>query len=352
MTNNSVILGAGNGALTESIHHEQYDEVQRYFDDIFARLPHNTRRAYISTMKSFNQFCDVNGDPRFSHSFDGNLTSIKAYVTSMCESQLAYKTVKTRIALLSKMMAIGSLPNPIKDSEYLRDFIKLELREFDIYNRANQAPALRISDLAAINNDVVPDNLLDVRDLALINLMFDGLLRADEVARVQIKHLNFEQNKFLVEKSKADQSGKGSFRYASRTSLSYISDYINEANIGKEPEDKTSLTTGILFRPISPKGTSLLPYDESEKRTSNMKVLNYTTIFRALKRIAKKAGLELEISGHSARVGGAVSMYEANMSLAAIKKAGDWTSEAMPARYTEQANSDLDMSILAKKYVR
>lgn len=331
--------------------HSSYanEKLSRYFNDIFKRLPANTQRSFSNTMKYYMAFCNVNGIVGFNQALTDNIESVKHYVSSMCESQLAYKTVKLRIAMLSKMFAIVGYPNPIKESVYLKDFITLELREFDIYNRANQAPALRLEDLEQINSVVIPDNLLDIRDLAIINTMFDGLLRANEVARVQLKHIDFKGQKLLVEKSKNDQDGRGSFRYISATSLSYLSDYLNEANESKPDGDQTRINEGIIFRPLSPKGTSLRPYDESVKRVSEMKTLNYTTIYRAIKRIALKAGIDIELSTHSMRVGGAVSMAEANLSIQDIKKAGGWSSEVMPARYTEQANVELGMSSLAKR---
>ena len=96
----------------------------------------------------------------------------------------------------------------------------------------------------------------------------------------------------------------------------------------------------------------MLRYDESIKRLSDMPKLDYTTIFRALKRIAKKGNVELEITGHSPRVGAAVSMAEAGVSTNKIKKAGDWKSEIMPARYTEQANIGSGMEELAEIFQR
>ncbi|MGP4945159.1 tyrosine-type recombinase/integrase [Pseudoalteromonas nigrifaciens] len=343
-----------NSDLTEnstglSVHNSLANEkISRYFKDIFTRLPRNTQRAFSNTMKYYMNFCNVNGYVAFSKSINVSSESVKQYVTSMCESQLAYTTVTLRIAMLSKMFAIVEYPNPLKESNYIRDFIRLELRDFDIYNRANQAPALRLEDLQKINSVVVPDNLLDIRDLAIINTMFDGLLRANEVARIQLKDIDFTHNKLLIETSKSDQEGKGSFRYISQTSLTYISDYINEANNTNPNEHSKRINKGIVFRPLSPKGTSLKAYDESINRVSLMPVLNYTTIYRAIKRIAAKAELAIDISGHSMRVGGAVSMTEANLSLQDIKKAGGWSSEVMPARYTEQADVDQGMSSLAK----
>jgi integrase len=230
------------------------------------------------------------------------------------------------------------------------------MQEHDIYNKAKQAPALTLEILTTINENVIPDTLLDIRDLAMINIMFDGLLRADEVVAIQLKHINYQKNSLLVPKSKTDQQGRGSNRHISNTSLSYISDYLAEANLimqtDKSSNDTSRINKGILFRSLSPKGTSLLPYDESPTRVKNMQKLNYSTIYRALKRIAQKAGITLDISAHSPRVGGAVSMAEANISMTKIQDAGGWKSSAMPARYTEQANMGSGMAELAKKFER
>ena len=337
---------------------EHVESANRYFADIFSRLPHNTQRSYKSDLKSFYQYCFVNGMPGIGPDVKSNEECIKSYAVSMCSSQLAYNTIIHRMATLSKFMKIANFPDPLKSSEYLRDFIKLEMQEHDIYNRANQAPALRLEDLQTINDTVIPDTLLDIRDLAIINLMFDGLLRADELSSVQLKHIDHAGNKLLVPKSKSDQSGKGSFRYVSNTTLSYISDYIYEANydqkkqVEKSRDDDTRINKGILFRPLSPKGTSTLSFNETITKVKDMPKLDYSTVYRALKRITKKGGIDIEVTGHSLRVGAAVTMAEAKVSQNKIQKAGAWKTAEMPARYTEQANVDSGMSELSSLFER
>lgn len=337
---------------------EHREAANRYFTDIFSRLPKNTQRAYKSDLKHYYQYCFVNNMPGLTSDMSMTETSIKAYVTDMCHSQLTHNTIVHRMATLSKFMKIAQLPDPLKQSEYLRDFIKLEMQDHDIFIVAKQAPALTLEILTHINDTVIPDTLLDIRDLALINLMFDGLLRADEVAAVQLKHIDHGKQSLLVPRSKTDQQGKGSRRYISKTSLSYIANYISEANTStkfkneKDANDPTRINQGILFRGISPKGTSMLRYDESTTRIKDMKKLDYKSIYRSLKRIAKKAGVLIPISAHSPRVGGAVSMAEANIPTNKIQEAGGWKSAVMPARYTEQANVDSGMGQLAGLFDR
>ena len=341
--------------VVPSRHREAADN---YFSDIFSLLPENTQRAYKSDLKQYYDFCFLNDLPGLTPDMDATEESIRAYVLAMCESQLSHNTIVHRMATLSKFMAVAKFPNPLKQSEYLRDFIKLQMKAHDIYARANQAPALRLKDLEDINNNVIPDTLLDIRDLAMINMMFDGLLRSDEVAQVQLKHIDYKMNKLLVPASKTDQSGEGSLRYISNTTLSYVSDYISEANIDrktkleKPKDDQTRINKGVLFRGISPKGTTMLPYDESVTRLAQMQKLDYKNIYRSIKRITAKGQIEIPVSGHSLRVGAAVTMAENNIPAKKIQQSGNWKGPQMVDRYTEQANVGNGMSEIADIFNR
>lgn len=330
----------------------------KYFQDIFERLPVNSQRSFKSDIKQFGSYCDLNNLPGLTPNIQDNEECIKSYLEAMCKSQLSYNTIMHRLSTLSKSMSIAKLPDPLKQSEYLRDFIKLEIQAHDIYNRANQAPALRLSMINQMNKSLDITHLLNLRDLALINIMFDGLLRADEVTSIQLKHIDAKENSLLIPKSKTDQSGKGSLRFISDTSIYYVNEYLKLANTCKKTKqqkpknDLSRINKGILFRSLSPKGTSTLSYDETITRVKEMKVLNYTTVYRVIKRLALNANVDLKLSGHSPRVGGAVTMAEENIPINKIKDAGGWKTTEMPARYTEQANVESGMGELAKKFNR
>ena len=53
----------------------------------------------------------------------------------------------------------------------------------------------------------------------------------------------------------------------------------------------------------------------------------------------RAAACNLDASGHSLRVGAAVSMASRGASLVAMQAAGGWTSPAMPAHYGRQASA-------------
>ena len=96
----------------------------------------------------------------------------------------------------------------------------------------------------------------------------------------------------------------------------------------------------------------MLAYDESQTRVNAMKRMDYSSIYRALKRLAQKSGIDLPITGHSQRVGAAVTMAEAGISEKKIQASGGWESAVMVAKYTEQADINNGMSEISDLFKR
>ena len=335
---------SGSDDLTTSQFSSSDKNVESYYQDIFTKLPYNTQRAYISDYNEFAIFCKQAGLSGFKNNFEHNEICIKQYVEALCRSPLAYRTIKRRLSALSKFLGVAKLPNPIIRSAYLRDFIRLSLienRKFRLSHK--QAVPLTIDMLEQINNAIIPDSLLELRDLAIINLMFDALLRADELVRVCIEDISARNNTLLVVSSKSDQSGQGQYRYISSSTISMVQEYINEANLDPKTKatrlssDLRGLHKGVLFRRLTNHKTALLPFDENIP-SHKANVLNYSSVYRIWQRIAQRAGISENITPHSGRVGGAVSLAEDGASLPELQLAGGWQSPEMPGHYTKQAN--------------
>ena len=335
---------SGSDDLTTSQFSSSDKNVESYYQDIFTKLPYNTQRAYISDYNEFTIFCKQAGLSGFKNNFEHNEICIKQYVEALCRSPLAYRTIKRRLSALSKFLGVAKLPNPIIRSAYLRDFIRLSLienRKFRLSHK--QAVPLTIDMLEQINNAIIPDSLLELRDLAIINLMFDALLRADELVRVCIEDISARNNTLLVVSSKSDQSGQGQYRYVSSSTISMVQEYINEANLDPKTKairlssDLRGLHKGVLFRRLTNHKTALLPFDENIP-SHKANVLNYSSVYRIWQRIAQRAGISENITPHSGRVGGAVSLAEDGASLPELQLAGGWQSPEMPGHYTKQAN--------------
>ena len=150
-----------------------------------------------------------------------------------------------------------------------------------------------------------------LRDAALIRLMSDCLLRISEAVAVDVSDL--QKATLLVKSSKTDQEGRGEVLYVGDTTLKLIRRYCRKAEI----------ENGALFRRI--------------RRGDHVTAERLTVVSarRIIKARASDAGVEGFISGHSLRVGSAVSLAQAGASVVDMQNAGRWKSPQMPAHYAK-----------------
>ncbi len=143
----------------------------------------------------------------------------------------------------------------------------------------------------------------------MIRLMSDCLLRVSEVVAVNCGH--FKQNTLVVQRSKTDQEGSGVALYVTSDTRKVISRY----------QEKSGITRGALFRPVR-RGDHIQPGRLAD-----------VSARRIIKKRAADAGVDGFISGHSLRVGSAVSLAKAGATVVDLQVAGRWKNSQMPAHY-------------------
>ena len=150
-----------------------------------------------------------------------------------------------------------------------------------------------------------------LRDSALIRLMSDCLLRISEAVAVNVEDVN---SALRVHQSKTNPGTTG----IPGMTL-YIGDPTREA-IQRYCE-AADITDGPLFRWI--------------RRGDNIAGTRLTIdgVRKIIQRRAREAGVEGKISGHSLRIGSAVSLAQAGASVVNMQVAGRWKSPQMPAHY-------------------
>ena len=142
----------------------------------------------------------------------------------------------------------------------------------------------------------------------MIQLMSDCLLRISEVIAVNVEHVG---KVLIVESSKTDQTGRGEQLYIGEHTRLTIRKYREAGNV----------ESGALFRRAR----------WHKHITPNRLSVNGAR--DAIKRWAEAAGVEGFISGHSLRVGSAVSLAQAGASVVDMQTAGRWRNPKMPAHY-------------------
>ena len=164
-----------------------------------------------------------------------------------------------------------------------------------------------------------------LRDAALIRLMSDCLLRISEAVAVNVGDL--QKSTLRIRSSKTDQEGRGEVLYVGGPTLKLINRYCTKADI----------TTRALFRRIR----------RSDHVTGER--LTVVSSRRIIKARAVTAGVEGFISGHSLRVGSAVSLAQAGAGIPEMQQVGRWKSKDMPAYYARDIEAEND-AIARYKY--
>ena len=139
-----------------------------------------------------------------------------------------------------------------------------------------------------------------LQDICMIGLMRDALLRRGECADLVWSDLSACQDgsgRLLIRKSKTDQDGRGCVRYVSEGVMCVLNSW----------------------RIIS-----------GDDRIID---LSGSQICRRIQSACQQAGLDGHYSGHSPRIGMAIDLARAGVSLPALMEAGRWKSSTMPAHY-------------------
>ena len=145
----------------------------------------------------------------------------------------------------------------------------------------------------------------------MIRLMSDCLLRIGEVIAVNVG--DFAENTLTVGSSKTDQEGSGESLYICEPTRKVLKRYSERAGV----------TRGALFRHIR-RGDHI----QSNRLTPH-------SARRIIKKRAADASVEGFISGHSLRIGSAVSLAQAGATVVDMQGAGRWKSSQMPAHYAK-----------------
>lgn len=284
------------------------------WDELFAKYPANTRRAYMSDMADYQEFCKRFGYDYITTDFELAKQSYMKYVDELVASHLTRATIERRLATLSVLMQICELPNPVKVSKYVADHTKLCLRDKPKAQR--QASPLRIEDMEYINEHFEVASLKDLRDLLAINIAFSALLRAEELCSIEHKHISERDNTLFIPKRKNDQDGEGGYSHLSDECLELYRQWKKES--GK--------SVGYVFRSMN-KGSAVLDTH-----------IQYQTYLNAMRNVLIRCGMDAsQYSTHSFRVGAVVSMAEAGLDGFEIQMSGGWNDPKMVARYSRQA---------------
>lgn len=330
--------------ISSALQGRQLDRVQEYLRDVLASGNPNTYRAYIGDMRRFLNFCAKAGLEPFTDNLEYNRSVVRRFIdyvlplptdgapdNSVIHSRFKPTTIQRTLVVIGTIYSVMEHPNPL-DDVLIRRSVNGRLKR--VANRApKQAkmwPAPAIERLKTYK----PKNLLELRNLCLVNIALDSLCRASELARIKLSDIDFDRGILRVSETKT-QKMNAELRLLSRTSLQLIRQLVDAYGFN---------STGYLFVPIHRDGHAFkrvvkTPHPDGVNYVRIEKPLGYQAVLAGMRQLANSLGIDgALISAHSLRVTGAVLQREHGASFQDIMKAGGWRSPAMVLRYTEEVD--------------
>ena len=275
-----------------------------------------TRRVYTVGWKHFTSWCIENRCPGLPSA----AADVGRYLENLVEAEgKTLATVRLYLAAIAAAHRLGGHEDPTT-----RPLVKATMKRLarEHGKPRKQARGLTKEALAAVKATARIQRVdqgkrrrkeTEARaatraavDLALLEVMRDGLLRNSEASALRWGDLEFHTDgsgRLHVLRSKTDQTAEGAVLYLGPAAVdALLAIRPNEAVI-----DPGASVFGLSSRQIS----------------------------RRIKAATKVAGLGEGFSGHSPRVGMAQDLSAAGAELPELMTAGRWDNPTMPAKYTE-----------------
>jgi len=289
----------------------------------------NTLKAYSSDWSDFSDWCAYHGVMDLPAAPE----TIVNYINDLADDAKA-NTVSRRVTAISENhIAAGYVrDNPAKEG-MVRAAVAAIRREKGTFQRGKTPVLMETLYLLA---DCFGDDIVSVRDKALLLLGFAGAFRRSELVRIQMDELDFTPQgmTIFVPHAKGDQLGHGA-----TIAIPYAPDpEICAVRAVEQWILAAQLQFGPLFRGF--------------KRNLEIKAeqLNDKSVALIVKKYAEKAGFDPDnFAGHSLRRGFATSAAQHDVDALTIMRQTRHKSEKMVHRYIEQGNIFKD-NALAKMY--
>ena len=269
----------------------------------------NTLKSYYADVTAFVDWCSKkNIEP-----FPLTSASTREYIEAMA-TDYSYASIKRRLSCLRRINKLLGHQDQTQSEE-----IYLTIR------RLKRSKCLEQQQAVGINHDLLfkmiaaqPDTLAGIRNKAMLSLGYDFLARRSELVALRTTDLEFTKDgalKGMIRKSKTDQYGRGRLVFGSERSSKLL-----RAWFWKKPKEIEAVFCAInhgqcLDRPICDRNVNEII------KKSVVKV----------KRCERPS--DLEVSGHSLRVGAAQDLLIRGYDLAAIMRAGGWSNAETVSRY-------------------
>lgn len=276
----------------------------------------NTVKAYRSDWQDFTLWCESNR----VNSLPACPDTVAIYLAHLADTAKV-STLQRRVSAISQAHQAAGYPSPTCSMEVRAVMAGIKRERGSA--QTGKAPVL--TDDIRLMVSTLKDNLIGVRDHALLLLGFAGAFRRSELVSLDVEDLVISREGITVNirKSKTDQEGNGrkiGIPYGSNPDTCPVRSVMVWLELSE-------ITTGPLFRSIDRHGNL------QQGRLSDKAVA------LVVKRAAKAAGLDdSKYSGHSLRAGLATSAAMNGVSERAIMNQTGHRSVNMVRKYIREGS--------------
>ena len=273
-------------------------------DAIAASRAPRTLRLYAGAFRRWATWAETHGFAALPAAPE----PIAGYLAHLAANR-SVATARQAAAAIAHAHRSAGHPNPCESEGVRRTLAGIARQQAAAGKAVRQATAITGERLAAIRATIRSETRSAspssrrraARDIALLAVMRDGLLRRSEAAAIRwadLEVVSDRSGRLTIRRSKTDQTGAGAVLYLGPPTVRAL-EAIRPVDVG--PEDRVFALSG-------------------------------SQITRIIAARAAAAGVS-GASGHSLRVGTAQDLAAKGAGLPELQAAGRWSDPGMPARY-------------------
>ncbi|MYA86859.1 MAG: tyrosine-type recombinase/integrase [Boseongicola sp. SB0662_bin_57] len=259
-----------------------------------------TVRAYRAAWRKWGEWSAAHG----ARAMPARPDAVALFLAKRAEEGMSVASLRMAVAAIAAAHDAVGHANPCADRVVKTAMKGLVRQAAQAGASQKQAAALTVEAVAAIRHALGDCGTpVKARDMAIVSLMACTGLRRSEAAALDWSHMEGQPDgsgRLAIDRSKTDQEGEGAV--VAITSVA-MRDLERWAEL--QGRDRQGSVFGLSGRQVS----------------------------RRVAAVAKAAGLGEGFSGHSGRVGMAVTMLRKQAPSATIMRQGRWNSERMIGRY-------------------
>ena len=290
------------------------DLLRRAADTARKSRANSTQRSYDCSLRIFARFAVEQGQTVLP----ADARTVAAFLQRRIDAGAAPGSLNVDLAAIRHAHRAGNKPDPTDDLRVravAHGYRRIQAAQG---RRSRQAKGLSEADLAAII--AVADmsgDIRAIRDIAVVSLLREGLLRRGECAALRVGDFSRESDgsgRLRIARSKTDQEGQGRVLFLGEQAADRVARWLDAA-----PADADA----PLFRRIRRGG-----YVQSAGLTGK-------SVCGIVQKRGKAAGI-FGLSGHSGRVGMAQDLVANGAGIGEVAIAGRWSSPNMVIHYASR----------------